>query len=116
MTQIVQQIEAEVKEKKTKLAPEIKKLRTLRQRFQEIETEYLEKKKNYDAVVSTLDMEKERIDRDMGPFKEYKEAESKFHQNNVQADIYETFQKRNTMEAKHLSNPDKRLSAEFKCF
>lgn len=37
LTALVQQIESDVKEKKTKLAPGIKKLRTLRQRMSEVE-------------------------------------------------------------------------------
>lgn len=54
---------------------------------------------------------------DMGNmFVEYKESESKYHANNVQADIYETFQKRISNEAKYLSNPDKRLAPEFKSY
>jgi len=52
LTQLVQQIEQEVKEKKTKLAPGIKKLRTLRQRMTDIEEEYNAKKKDYDTVVN----------------------------------------------------------------
>ena len=40
LTVLIQQIEQEVKEKKTKLAPGIKKLRTIRQKMSEIEDEY----------------------------------------------------------------------------
>jgi hypothetical protein len=40
-----------VKEKKTKLAPEIKKLRGFRQRFAELEAVYNDKKKQFDSVV-----------------------------------------------------------------
>jgi len=59
------------------------------------EEEYLGKKKDYDAVVLQMEQEKEQITKDMGSqFQEYKESESKFHSNNVQADIFETFQKR----------------------
>jgi len=77
------------------LAPGIKKLRTLRQRMTDTEEEYLGKKKDYDAVVLQMEQEKEQITKDMGSqFQEYKESESKFHSNNVQADIFETFQKR----------------------
>lgn len=117
LTALVKQIESEVKDKKQKLAPEIKKLRNLRQQFQDIEKEYNEKKKVYDQVVSTLEMEKERWERDMGSsFTEYKQSESKFHSNNVQNDIYEAFQKRISNEAKFLANPDKKLSQEFKSY
>ena len=81
-----------MKEKKTKLAPGIKKLRTIRQRMTDIEEEYTTKKKEYDAVVQQMELEKEQITKDMGSqFQEYKESESKFHSNNVQADIFETF-------------------------
>lgn len=91
----MQQIEQEVKEKKTKLAPGIKKLRTLRQKMTDIEEEYAAKKKDYDAVVDKMEIEKDQITKEMGSqFQEYKESESKFHSNNVQADIFETFQKR----------------------
>lgn len=81
-----------MKEKKTKLAPGIKKLRTLRQKMTDIEEEYAGKKKDYDAVVDKMEIEKDQITKEMGSqFQEYKESESKFHSNNVQADIFETF-------------------------
>ena len=61
----------------------------------DIEEDYQTKKKVYDAVVQQMETEKEQITKDMGSqFQEYKESESKFHSNNVQADIFETFQKR----------------------
>jgi uncharacterized membrane protein (DUF106 family) len=50
-----------VKDQKTKLAPDIKKMRTIRQRMTELEGDYNEKKKKYDAIVSQLESEKERI-------------------------------------------------------
>lgn len=40
MTALVNQIEEQVKEQKTKLAPDIKKMRTLRQKMTEIEVDY----------------------------------------------------------------------------
>ena len=113
----MQQIEQEVKEKKTKLAPGIKKLRTLRQKMTDIEEEYAGKKKDYDAVVDKMEIEKDQITKEMGSqFQEYKESESKFHSNNVQADIFETFQKRIQREAQYISNPDKRLMPDVKTF
>jgi intraflagellar transport protein 81 len=114
---LIKQIEDEVKEKKNRLAPEIKKLRTLRTRYSEIEKVFNEKKKSYDQVSSHIDMERERIDKDIGTqFKDFKEHETKFHQNNIQAEIYDSFTRRIGNEAKHLSNPDKRLSQEFKSY
>jgi intraflagellar transport protein 81 len=50
LTALVQQIDIECKEKKNRLAPEIKKLRTLRTKFTDIEAEYNEKKRAYEQV------------------------------------------------------------------
>ena len=58
----------------------------------DVEEEYLGKKQEYDKIVNQMELEKEQITKDMGTqFQEYKESESKFHSNNVQADIFETF-------------------------
>lgn len=92
LNQLIVQIESEVKEKKNRLAPEIKKLRTLRTRYSEIEKTYNDKKRNYDQISSQIDVERERVDKDIGAqWKDYKEDESKFHQNNINAEIYESF-------------------------
>lgn len=48
------------------MAPGIKKLRTLRQKMTDIEEEYTTKKKDYDAVVNQMEIEKEQITKDMG--------------------------------------------------
>ena len=48
LNQLIIQIESEVKDKKNRLAPEIKKLRTLRTRYSEVEKLHTEKKKIYD--------------------------------------------------------------------
>jgi hypothetical protein len=59
-------------------------MRNIRQRMGEMEVDYNEKKKKYDLIVSSLESEKERIQEEMGSiFNEYKEAESKFHSNNI---------------------------------
>jgi len=80
LTALIQRIDGEVKEKKQKLAPEIKRLRTLRNKFTEIETDYNEKKRNFDGVNGNIESEKERLDKDMGhQVREYTEHESKFH-------------------------------------
>lgn len=76
----MQQIENQVREKKTKLAPGIKKLRMLRQKMAEMEEVYNVKKKEYDQIVGAMESEKEQIVKEMGHnFMEYKESESKFH-------------------------------------
>jgi intraflagellar transport protein 81 len=73
ITGIVTQIENEVKDKKQKLAPEIKKLRGFRQRYTDLEAVYNERKKQYDAVVQNLDHEKNKLEDEVkNLFDEYK--------------------------------------------
>lgn len=49
-------------------------------------------------------------------FEEYKTEEQRFHCNNIQNEIYDAFLKRIGNEAKFISQPDKRLSNEFKSY
>ena len=117
ITGIVEQIENEVKNKKQKLAPEIKKLRALRQKVADLEAIYNEKKKQYDNIAMNLDQEKVRLEEDVKAlFDEYKSEETKFHHHNIQSEIYDAFLKRIGNEAKFLNTPDKRLSNEFKSY
>ena len=114
---MVQQIDAEVKDKKQKLAPEIKKLRAFRQKSNDVEAVYNDKKKQFDAVVHNLDQEKNKLEEEVKTlFADYKGEESKFHFHNIQNEIYDAFLKRIGNEAKFLSAPDKRLSNEFKSY
>lgn len=80
INQIIKQIDEELKSKKQKLAPEIKKLRELRQRFTEIENSYLDEKKNYEATVYTLEAEKEKTQSQVDSiFKDYQQDETRYH-------------------------------------
>ncbi len=85
ITDTVQQIELEVKERKQQLAPEIQNLRAVRSKMQEIEAVHTEKKKGYDNIVMNLDQEKERTENDVKQvFTDYREDERKYHYNNIQ--------------------------------
>jgi len=78
---------------------------------------HTEKKKAYDNVVMSLDQEKGRMEGDAKQvFNDYVEDERKFHQNNIQTEIYDAFLKRIGNEAKFLNQPDKRLTNEFKSY
>ncbi|EOD17957.1 hypothetical protein EMIHUDRAFT_195949 [Emiliania huxleyi CCMP1516] len=50
ISQVVEEINRQIKDNKTRLAPQIKSLRTLRAQHGEIEAEYLEKKGVYDNI------------------------------------------------------------------
>ena len=73
-----------MKDKKQKLAPEIKKLRGFRQKYADNEAIYNEKKKQYENVVQNLDQEKNKLEEEVKTlFEEYKQEETKFHFNNI---------------------------------
>ena len=117
ITETVRQIEEEVKNRKQQLAPEIKKLRELREQIKGIDATYLEKKKQYDNIVMNLDQEKEKMESDVNTvFNDYREDERKYHQNNIQTEIYDAFLQRISNESKFLTQPDKRLTNEFKSY
>ena len=64
-----------------------------------------------------LDQEKNRLDDEVKTlFDDYKQEETRFHQNNIQNEIYDAFLKRIGNEAKFVNAPDKRLSNEFKSY
>lgn len=117
ITEVVRQIEHEVKDRKQQLAPEIQRLRQMRQDMQELERDHTQQKREYDNVVLNLDQEKEKMDQDIKTvFDDYVEDERKFHYNNIQTEIFDAFLKRIGNEAKFLSQPDKRLTNEFKSY
>jgi intraflagellar transport protein 81 len=92
ITRIVNEIETQIKQKKQQLAPEIKELRSLRNKHSDLEMVYNEKKKTYDSTVNNLDQEKNRLDEEVTVlFSDYKNHESKFHMQNIQSDIQEAF-------------------------
>jgi len=65
LTKLVENIENQLKDKKAKLAPQIKQLRAYRQKYQELETSYNEKKKAYDNTVMNLETEKHKLVADI---------------------------------------------------
>lgn len=117
LTELVGSIESELKEKKSKLAPQIRQLRTSRQKYQEMEVKYNEKKKAYDNTVMNLESEKNKLNSDIDKaWGEYKSEETKYHYMNIQSKIYEVMQKRLKEENAYLKKPDARLSDDLKSF
>merc|ERR1719270_706049 len=80
---IVQKINAQLKEKKNKLAPQIKALRSVRQNFQQVEVRYLERKSAYDQAKTSMDGELGRVATDVRQLEsEVLEAEQSYHEYN----------------------------------
>lgn len=65
ISQVVTRITSQLKEKKNKLAPQIKALRSVRQEFQMVEQRYLEKKAVYDQMRFNLDADLSKVANDV---------------------------------------------------
>jgi len=82
---IVSKINSQLKEKKNKLAPQIKALRSVRQNFQQVEAKYMEKKSIYDQAKSTVDGELSKVAGEVKQLEtEVLESEQNYHELNMQ--------------------------------
>eukprot|EP01116_Phalansterium_solitarium_P014901 TRINITY_DN327_c0_g3_i1.p1 TRINITY_DN327_c0_g3~~TRINITY_DN327_c0_g3_i1.p1 ORF type:complete len:660 (-),score=337.64 TRINITY_DN327_c0_g3_i1:1671-3650(-) len=80
ISKVVTEINQAIKERKVKLAPQIKDLRTTRQKYQELEVEYTEKKLLYDNASQGLQNEKERVEQERQAYMdEVSREESRYH-------------------------------------
>lgn len=81
---VVQKINTLLKDKKNKLAPLIKSLRTVRQTYQVVESKYIEKKNIYDVVKLQVDQEYGKVKTDVQKLeREVLAQEKKYHELNV---------------------------------
>lgn len=80
ISQVVDEINEQIKARKNRLAPQIKELRALRARYQELESEYLEKKAIYENTAVGLDAELSKLHEEVAAYEEdiHKE-ESRYH-------------------------------------
>ncbi|CAE7537988.1 Ift81 [Symbiodinium natans] len=100
---IVQKINAQLKEKKNKLAPQIKALRSIRQSFQQVEVKYLDKKGQYDQAKAAVDTDLSKVASDVRQLEnEVQEAEQNYHELNMQLLTAESKLQRAQWEARCL--------------
>lgn len=115
LTKVVQNIEAQLKEKKAKLAPQIKQLRSYRKKYEEKEGDYLKYKKSYENTLMSFEADKKNLEEETNKlWNEYKEEETKYHSLNIQSRIYDALKKTIHMETQFLKNPEARFSDDFK--
>ncbi|CAI2387734.1 unnamed protein product [Moneuplotes crassus] len=115
LTKVVQNIEEQLKSKKSKLAPQIKQLRTYRKKYEEREGDYLKHKKAYENTLMSFEADKKNLEEDTNKlWNEYKEEETKYHSLNIQSTIHSVLKKNIQMETQFQKNPDARLSDDFK--
>jgi intraflagellar transport protein 81 len=81
---IVQKINSQLKEKKNKLAPQIKALRAVRQTFQQVEAKWLEKKASYEQAKGEVDQTLSRVAGEVQALQtEVLESEMQYHDLNL---------------------------------
>ena len=68
ISRIVTDINQTLKERKNQLAPQIKDLRSVRQKYQEMEQIYLEKKAQYDNTAIGLETERIKLEQECSAF------------------------------------------------
>ncbi|TYZ60263.1 hypothetical protein PybrP1_008494 [[Pythium] brassicae (nom. inval.)] len=80
ISRIVTDINQTLKERKNQLAPQIKELRAVRQRYQELEQTYLERKAQYDNTAVGLETERIKLEQECGAFQDdCLREESQYH-------------------------------------
>ncbi|RLN92071.1 hypothetical protein BBJ28_00022553 [Nothophytophthora sp. Chile5] len=80
ISRVVTDINHSLKERKNQLAPQIKELRAVRQRYQEMEQTYLERKAQYDHTAVGLEAERLKLEQECSAFQEDAlREESHFH-------------------------------------
>jgi intraflagellar transport protein 81 len=110
---IVQKINQQLKEKKNKLAPQIKALRSVRQNFQQVEVKYLEKKGAWDQAKSQVDADLSKVASEVKQLEsDVLEAEQNYHDLNMQLTLYESKLQRAHREARCVRK-EERHSKDF---
>ncbi|ETW10174.1 hypothetical protein H310_00544 [Aphanomyces invadans] len=88
ISRIVTDINQTLKERKNQLAPQIKDLRAVRQKYQEMEQTYLEKKAQYDNTAVGLETERIKLEQECTAFQDdCLREESQYHFLNCQIQI-----------------------------
>jgi intraflagellar transport protein 81 len=92
-SEMVKELTSSIATKKTALAPLIAELRKARGTAQSLETQYEEKKANYDKVHSSMDSSKSKVETEVQGYREEVHAhESRFHYLTIMAQIHKVQQ------------------------
>jgi len=105
---IVTQINNQLRDKKNRLAPQIKALRSTRQNFQVVEAKHIEKKSVYDGAKCSMEADLKRIAGDVNRLEtETQEAEKAYHELNMQLVLADSQMQRASAEARYLRKEDR---------
>lgn len=117
ISNMVRQITLQLKEKKSDLAPQIHKLRDVRNTYQLVETEFLQKKTNYDKVAVGLDVDRQQLEHECDAYQEEAlQEESRFHYLNCLTAMAEATLKRIDDEEGWKAGKGRGLLPNFKCY
>lgn len=111
MSDMVQQLNKVINEKKSLLAPIIKELRPLRQQHQEITVEYEEKKTHYDSSAAGLESNRAQLEQTVAALREECFAhDSRYFYYQSMCKILQTKLDRASIEKKSYTTGDRRQS------
>merc|ERR1711907_809103 len=79
ISKIVTDINIALKDRKNKLAPQIKELRSVRQQFQELEQFYLKHKKTYENTAAGLESERLKLEQECEKLQNKALQEESYH-------------------------------------
>jgi len=108
ISNIVTQINSQLKEMKNKLAPQIKALRSARQSFQTVETRHVEKKGTYDQAMLSVETDLKKVLGDVQRLEaETMDAERSYHELNAQLLLADSQLHRANSEARRLRKEER---------
>lgn len=95
ISEFVKEINMQIKERKSQLAPQIKELRTVRAKFQEMEADHTEKKKQYEATVAGYESKSAKLHSEVkGYTSDCSTDETQYHYINCMASVMDAQIKR----------------------
>jgi intraflagellar transport protein 81 len=82
LTKVIAEMSVQLQERRTKLAPLVKELRGLRSVFQEVESEHMEKKREYDTLMLQIENERGKTELEKRAYREdWQREEARWHTN-----------------------------------
>jgi len=117
ISNLVEKINNSLKDRKNKLAPMIKELRTVRQSFEEIENVYREKKANYLGMKLGYESERVKLETDVKEVTAaLQEEESNFHFNHGLMNLAQVRVKMLQQESRYQNNEEKFPIREYRTY
>jgi intraflagellar transport protein 81 len=116
ISKIVTDLNVAIKTRKNKLAPQIKELRSVRQKFQELEHTYLQNKSGYDNVAVGLESERLKLEAECESRQnDCVREESRFHYYHAMVTIAEVRKQKAKDEKEYTEGPNRYLP-DFKTY